>query len=140
MILVNLYQRRNRARYQKIIQCSYTLFLLHLPYSINKAIKIRVFYIPWHHHCVIWVMNMRQNISSGVIKNVFWKFIIKVGYTSAVIFLWGIANKKTQKIINYRIEEWHTSTPYDLFRNHYTYLKVCLLLDMWHRTDHCIKS
>ena len=82
-------------------------------------------------------MNMRQNISSSVGKNVFWIFIIKVGYTSAVIFLWDIT-EKNQKRLNYRIEEWHTSTPYDLFRNWSTYPTVCLLLDMWHQTDHHI--
>ena len=78
-------------------KCAYTLFLVHLPYSINKAIRIHVLYHPWHQHCIIWVMNMRQNISSGVRKNVFWTFIIKVGCTSAVIFLWDITEKKTKK-------------------------------------------
>ena len=29
-------------------KCTYTLFLLHPPYSINKAIIIHVFYRPWH--------------------------------------------------------------------------------------------
>ena len=82
-------------------------------------------------------MNMRQNISSSVCKNLFWKYIIKFGCTSAVIFLWGITEKK-RKILNYCIEEWHTSTPYDILRNESTYPTVCLLLDMRHRTDHCI--
>ena len=59
-------------------------------------------------------MNKRQNISSGVGKNLFWTFIIKVGCTSAVIFLWDIT-KKNEKILNYCTEEWHTSTPYDIF-------------------------
>ena len=70
IFLVNLSQRRNQARYQKIKQCAYTLFLVHLPYYINKATRIHVFYCTWHHHCIIWVMDMRQNISSGVGKNV----------------------------------------------------------------------
>ena len=28
--------------------------------------------------------------------------------------------------------------PYDIFRNQYAYPNVCLLLDTWHWTDHCI--
>ena len=83
-------------------------------------------------------MDMRQNISSGVRKDLFWKFRIKIERTSAVIFLWGTTEKKTEKRINYRIEEWHTSTPYNIFRNQYTYSTVCLLLEMWHWTNHCI--
>ena len=46
--------------------------------------------------------------------------------------------KKTKKRLNYRIEDWHTSMPYDIFRNQSTYPTACLLLDTWHRTDHCI--
>ena len=81
---------------------------------------------------------MRHNISSGVRKKFFWEFIIKVECTSAVIFLWDMIKKKNQKRLNYRIEEWHTSTPYDIFRNKSTYPTVCLLLDMWNRTNQCI--
>ena len=73
-------------------------------------------------------MNMRQNISSVVIPCLFWKFRI----------LWDITNKKPKKNLNYHIDEWHTSTPYDTFRNRSTYPTACLLLDTWHRTDHCI--
>ena len=80
---------------------------------------------------------MRPDISSGVRENVFWKFIIKVECTSAVIFLWDITEKKLKKP-NYRIEEWNTSTPYDIFRNKSTYPTACLLLDTWHRNDHFI--
>ena len=46
--------------------------------------------------------------------------------------------EKNEKIPNYCIEEWHTSTPYYIFRNQSTYPNVCLLPDTWHRTDHCI--
>ena len=46
--------------------------------------------------------------------------------------------KKNEKRPNYRIEELHTSTPYDIFRIQYTYPTVFLLPDKWHRTDHCI--
>ena len=46
--------------------------------------------------------------------------------------------EKNEKILNYRIEDWYTSTPYDILRNESTYPTVCLLLDMWHRTDHYI--
>ena len=45
---------------------------------------------------------------------------------------------KNEKRLNYRIEEWHISTPYDISRNQSNYPTVCLLLDMWKRTDHCI--
>ena len=78
-------------------QFAYTLFLMHLPYSNSKAIRIHVLYHPWHRYFIIWMMNMRQNISSRVSKNLFWKFMIKVGCTSAVIFLWGITEKKRKK-------------------------------------------
>ena len=63
-------------------------------------------------------MNMRQNISSSVSK----KYI----------------TEKNQKTINYPIEEWHTSTPYDILRNQSTYTTVCLLIYTWKQTDHCI--
>ena len=52
--------------------------------------------------------------------------------------LMGHHIEKNGKRLNYRIEEWHTSTSYDIFRNQSTYPTVCLLLDTWHRTDHCI--
>ena len=80
---------------------------------------------------------MRQNITSSVCKHIFWKYITKVICTSAVIFFWDITEKKPKKP-NYRIEEWHTSTPYDILRIQSTYPTVCLLLDTWQRTDHCI--
>ena len=54
------------------------------------------------------------------------------------IFLWDITEKKNQKRLNYLIGEWYTSTPHDILRNESTYINVCLLLDMWQRTDHCI--
>ena len=76
---------------------AYTLFLVHIPYSINKEIRIHVFYCPWHPHFIKCVMDMSQNISSGISKSLFRKFRIKVKCTSAVIFLWDITkNKKTQ--------------------------------------------
>ena len=93
-VQVNLSKKRNIVRYQKKIQFTYTLFLVHLPYSINKAIRIYVLYHPWNHHFIILAMNMHQHIPSNASKNPFWKFIIKVGCTSVVIFLWGISNKK----------------------------------------------
>ena len=52
--------------------------------------------------------------------------------------LMGYHKEKNEKKFNYRIEEWHTSTPYDIFWNQSTYPTVCLLLDTWHRTDNCI--
>ena len=119
------------------IQFTCTLLLVHLPYSTNKAIIIHVLYHSWNHHCIIWVMNTSLNISSSVCKDLFWKYIIKVRCTSSVIFLWDTTDKK-QKRVNYRIEEWHTSTPYDILWNESTYPNVCLLPYMWHRTDHCI--
>ena len=52
--------------------------------------------------------------------------------------LMGHHREKYEKIINYSIEEWHTSTPCDIFWNQYNYLTVCLLIDTWQWTDHCI--
>ena len=46
--------------------------------------------------------------------------------------------EKNEKRPNYRIKEWHASMPYDILRNQYTYPTMCLLLDTWQRTDHCI--
>ena len=54
--------------------------------------------------------------------------------------LMGHHKEKNEKRINYCIEEWHTSIPYDIFRNQSTYPTVCLLLDTWHRTNNCIKD
>ena len=93
---MGIYQKRNQ-RYQKKRQFACTLFLVHLPYSINKSIRINVLYHPWYQHCIIWVMSMRKNISSSVCQNLFWEYIIKVGCTSAVIFLWEITEKKRKK-------------------------------------------
>ena len=47
-------------------------------------------------------------------------------------------HKEKQKKPKYRIEEWHTSTPYDIFWNQSIYPTFCVLLEMWHQTDHCI--
>ena len=52
--------------------------------------------------------------------------------------LMGHHNKRNEKRQNYRIEECYTFTQYDIFRNHSTYPTVCLLLNTWKRTDHCI--
>ena len=136
-VLANLFQKRNRSRYQKKRQCAYTFFLVHLPYYTNKAIIINVFYHPWHQHCIIWVMNMRQNISSGVSKILIWKFRIKVECTFSVKWFWGIKENNEQRL-NYHIEEWYTSTPYYIYWNKYNYPTVCLWLDTWQRTNHCI--
>ena len=137
LFLVNLSQRKNQARYQKRKQCAYTLFLVYLPYYINKAIIIHVFYCPWHQHCIIWVMDMRQNISSGVSKSLLWRFRIKVKCTSDVILLWDITNKKTKKysiiVLRNGIHPRHM-----IFWDQSTYSTMCLLLDTCHRTDHCI--
>ena len=76
------------------IKNAYTLFLVHLPYYFNKATRIRVLYHPWHQHYIIWVMNLRQNISLGVSKSIFLLFIIKVECNSAVIFLWDVTERK----------------------------------------------
>ena len=51
----------------------------------------------------------------------------------------GHHKEKYEKILNYCIEEWHTSTPYDIFWNQYNYPTVCLLLDTLHRTNHLIE-
>ena len=67
---------------------AYALFLMHLPYYFHKTTRIHVLYHPCHHHSIIWVMNLRHNISLGVSKSLFLSFIIKVECNSAVIFLW----------------------------------------------------
>ena len=36
------------------------------------------------------------------------------------------------------MEEWNTSTPYDIFWNQSTYKTLCLLIDKWHCTNNCI--
>ena len=51
----------------------------------------------------------------------------------------GHHKEKNEKIINYCIEEGRTSMAYDIFWNHSTYPAVCMLLDMWHPNNHCIK-
>ena len=50
----------------------------------------------------------------------------------------GHHREKNEKILNHCIEEWHTSTPYDIFWNESTYPTVCLLLYMWRCNDHRI--
>ena len=50
----------------------------------------------------------------------------------------GHHKEKNEEVLNYYIEEWHTSTTYDIFKNISNYPTVCLLLDTAHRTDHCI--
>ena len=44
--------------------------------------------------------------------------------------LMGHHIEKKLKRLNYRIEEWHTYTPYDILRDQYNYPTVCLLLYM----------
>ena len=39
--------------------------------------------------------------------------------------LLGHHKEKNEKILNYCIEKWHTSTPYDIFWGAYTYPTVC---------------
>ena len=53
--------------------------------------------------------------------------------------LMGHHRETNKKILNFCIEERHTSRPYDILRNESTYQTVCLLLDTWQRNDHCIK-
>ena len=54
-----------------------------------------------------------------------------------MIFLWGI-KKGNENKLNHCINKCHISTPYDILGNESTYPTVCLLPEMWHRTDHCI--
>ena len=97
LFLVHLYQRIKQARNQPRNQRAYTLLLVYLPYYTNKAIIIHVFYRPWHQYWTIWVTNIRRNISSGVIKSLFWRFRIKDECNSAVISFWDITKKKPKK-------------------------------------------
>ena len=83
-------------------------------------------------------MNMSQNISSGVSKNVFWEIKNNGWMHFYRDILMEHHRLKKRKKLNYCIEEWHTSAPYDIFRNKYSYPTVCLLLDTWHRNYHCI--
>ena len=49
------------------------------------------------------------------------------------------SREKTEQKIHYQIQEWNTyTTTYDILQNHYNCPTVCLILDMAHRTDHCI--
>ena len=50
-----------------------------------------------------------------------------------------MSQKKNEIRLNYCIEECYTSSPCDICWNQSTYPTVCLLLDLWHRNDHCIK-
>ena len=83
-------------------------------------------------------MDMRQNISSGVSKSLFWQIHNNVVMHFCRDILIVHNNEKTKIKSNYCIEEWHTSTKYNIFRNQSAYPTVCLLLDTWHRNDHCI--
>ena len=71
---------------------------------------------------------MLQNISSGVKKS-----LLEIHNKGRMHFfrdiLMGCRREKNEKITNYCIEEWHTSTPYDIFWDKSTYKTVCLLLD-----------
>ena len=55
--------------------------------NIHKASRIHVLYQPWHRHCILWDMNLRQIISSDVSKSLFLSFIVKVECNSTVILL-----------------------------------------------------
>ena len=52
--------------------------------------------------------------------------------------LLGHHKEKNEKRLNSCIEEWHTSTPYDIFWHRSNDPTVYLLLEKTHRTDHCI--
>ena len=120
---MHISKRRNQAINQPRNKIAYTLFLVHLPYSINKAIRIHVFYCPWHHNSIIWVMDMRHNISSGVSKGIFLLFIIKFKCTSSVILFWGITKKKTKKdsIIVFRNV---------IHPRHMVYFGICIIIQL----------
>ena len=111
---------------------------MHLPYYFDKETRIHVLYHPWNQHCIIWVMDMRQNISSGVGKIILREIQNKLWMHFFHDILLGHHKEKNESWLNYCIEEWHTSTSYDIFWSHYNCPTVCLLLDTSHRTDHCI--
>ena len=50
----------------------------------------------------------------------------------------GIMHFCRDILLNYCIVKWHTSTPYDIFRNQSNYPTLCLLLNTSHRTDNYI--
>ena len=83
-------------------------------------------------------MDMRQNISSGVRKSLFWKIHNKCRMHFCRDIILGHHKKKNKNRFNYCIEEWHTSSTYDIFRNQPNDTTVCLLLDTLHRNNNCI--
>ena len=126
-----LYQKRNQERYQgKKFAC--TLFLVHLPYSINKEIIIHVFYRPCHQHCIICVMNMLQNIYSSLCKDLFlemhnkgWMHLFRdvlMGHNRKKLLYWIMAYIHA---IWYIVESVYLS-------------KLVFKLDTCHWTDHFI--
>ena len=113
------------------------MFLVHRPQMFHEATIIHALYHPWHQHCIIRVMNLRRDISSGKSKSLFLSLIIRFECNSIVIFLWDNTEKKRKKI-HYDIQEWHTFMTYDILHNQSTYLTVCLLLDTAHWADYCV--
>ena len=89
----------------------------------QQKIRIRLFYRPLNQYCIIWVMDMRNNISSGVSKSLFRRFRIKVEWNSAVILLWDIKKEKTKKysIIVLR---------HGIYPHHMVYLVISLLIQL----------
>ena len=107
---------------------AYTLFVVHPPYSINRATRIHVFYLPWHQHCVISVMDIRHNISSGVSKILFWKSRVKAECNSSVIFLWDIKKKKRK---NTQLSYWGMAyIPVIWYISESIYLSNCVFVNI----------
>ena len=100
------------------------MFLVHLPYYIKKAIRIHLFYRPWYQHCIIWVMDMRRNTSSGVTKSLFWQLIIKDKCNFSEILLWDIIKEKTKKDSNIVLNN-------GIHLRHIIYLGMCLIIQLY---------
>ena len=78
-----------------------SFFLLDLPRHVNihKESKNYVLYHPWHGHCIIWEINLRQNISSGASNCLLLSFMVNVKCNSAVMFLWENTEKFNKEYI-----------------------------------------
>ena len=131
--LANISQRRNRERYQKRKKYDYTLFRVHLHYSINKVFRINVFSHPWNHYWSIWVMDMHHNTSSGLSKIIFWKIKNKGQMQFCRDILLGHHKEKNEKRLNYHTWEWHTT--YFIW-----YISECILLSNCVIVTRCVAS
>ena len=85
---------------------------------------LHVLYHPWHRHCIIWDMKLRQNISSGASNCLLLSFMVKVECNSAVILLWdNTEGKKNKKYIIIFKNEIHA-------RRHMIYCRIIIIIQL----------